>query len=875
MTNNTATPFSKDDDNHKNKASFSQYPRLKRYLGLLAGIAIAFISLYAFWHLASSTPRHETWNALHNIDSKNIMLAILFMIISYCGIALYDVIAVHIIAPGKIPLPLAAVTSAAGYAVSNALGFSFVTGGALRYRLYAQEKINIADITRITSMSWISMWLALMVILAFALILDPIGFPHLLAFMSGLERPIGFLLLIVLAALLFWLRKGARVLRIKSLSLPLPDAKNAIFQMIAGLIDLIGAAATLYIFMPADLNIGFAAFTVIYALAVVIGVFSHSPGGLGAFEAIIIAGLGMPSDGEVLAALVLYRLVYTVLPLILAAFGVALWEIIRQRKKMTSKAALVARIIEPFIPILSAALTFLAGVVMLISVVTPGRKIRLDVLSDILPMIFIETSNLAASLVAIILLIVSYGLAKRLANAWLVTMCLLAAGAVFCLTKGLDFEEALILCVFAWLLWQFRHSFYRRPLDSSFSISWGWLTSVITCIGAALWLGFFVYRHVEYSNNLWWDFAWNANAPRFLRASLVILAGIFIIALYNIIHRSSRKDNHHNYQIPDIIPSLVQSSPMSDTALALLGDKQFLISENQDGFIMFDRSGGSLIALGEPVSTNGDTLKSLAWEFHKKADGAALRTVFYSVGVENLPLYLDMGLSVLKLGETARVALENFTLEGAKRQPFRYAYRKAERDGLKFEIIPAKDVNLHLDELRDVSNSWLAKKSGAEKHFSIGNFNDEFLCRFDVAVMKKDDKIVAFANIWQSAHKNEITIDMMRYYANISNILMEALFANLLLYGKESGFKWFNLGAAPLSGLSTNRLASRWQRIGSFIYNRGRDLYHFDGLKAFKDKFDPVWTPYYLICPGGLDTAKVLFDVTTLINGNPLEFIRK
>ncbi len=79
----------------------------------------------------------------------------------------------------------------------------------------------------------------------------------------------------------------------------------------------------------------------------------------------------------------------------------------------------------------------------------------------------------------------------------------------------------------------------------------------------------------------------------------------------------------------------------------------------------------------------------------------------------------------------------------------------------------------------------------------------------------------------------------------------------------------------PLSGLSGSRLASRWNRFGSFIYKRGADLYHFDGLKAFKEKFDPVWTPHYMVCPGGLETPRALLDATTLINGSPLEFIRK
>jgi phosphatidylglycerol lysyltransferase len=104
---------------------------------------------------------------------------------------------------------------------------------------------------------------------------------------------------------------------------------------------------------------------------------------------------------------------------------------------------------------------------------------------------------------------------------------------------------------------------------------------------------------------------------------------------------------------------------------------------------------------------------------------------------------------------------------------------------------------------------------------------------------------------------------------------MDALFAKLLMYSKEQGYKWFNLGAAPLSGLSGSRLASRWNRFGSFIYRRGADLYHFDGLKAFKEKFDPVWTPHYMVCPGGFETPRALLDVTRLINGSPLEFIRK
>lgn len=854
---------------------FNHFMKLRGLVVPLIGVLIATVSLFVLWDLVEHTSRKDTIVALHNYDLRWLIMAALFTLLSYFGISLYDVVAVRTIAPKKIPDHVSALAGAAGYAISNALGFSFLTGGAIRFRIYAGDGIGVADVGRIISTSWFSMWFALFTIIGFALLLDPIHLPGFQFFNLTFDRLLGACIIISLLSLIIWLRGGEHQLRLYKFSLKLPGSKAALSQIAAGIIDLIFASATLYVLMPTDIAPGFLAFTMVYAIAVVIGVASHSPGGLGAFEATIIAGLGLHTDSAVLAALIVYRLIYTILPLLVATLGMVGWEVFRQRQRVSARTIMISRVVEPLIPILSAGLTFLAGIVLLISVVTPGVRPRLDILSGWFPLIFIETSNLAASVIGVGLLIVAYGLARRLTRAWFLTLCLLLVGAGACLTKGLDWEEAILLCIFAFVLGIFRHSFYRGSFKNDFSMSWSWLASICACVFSAIWLGFFIYRHVEYSGELWWSFAWNANAPRFLRASVVIIAGILVVTLYNIIHRPMQHRRAKKYDIPPSIPELVAKSPLADTALALLGDKEFLVDKEERGFIMYNRSGGSLIALGEPVSNDDEAIKKLAWDFYKKADRAALRTVFYGVSPKNLPLYLDMGLSVLKLGEVAKVYLPNFSLEGSKRQPFRYADRKAEREGLIFTVIPAGEVENHIKDLRAVSDAWLSFKSGAEKRFSIGYFDDDFLKRFDVAVMIKDNRIVAFANIWESGLKQEITVDMMRYLPNISKVMMEALFARILIYGKNQGYQWFNLGAAPLAGLSTNRLASRWHRIGSFIYRRGGGLYHFNGLKSFKEKFDPVWSPYYLICPGGLDTAKVLIDVTTLINGSPLEFFRK
>ena len=166
-------------------------------------------------------------------------------------------------------------------------------------------------------------------------------------------------------------------------------------------------------------------------------------------------------------------------------------------------------------------------------------------------------------------------------------------------------------------------------------------------------------------------------------------------------------------------------------------------------------------------------------------------------------------------------------------------------------------------------------KSGSESVFSLGSFENAYLSHFDIAVLRKEGTIVAFANVWRGAGNQEIAVDLMRHVPDASSVIMDGLFANLLMAAKGEGYRWFNLGAAPLSGLSDSHLASRWNRIGSFIYRRGAEFYRFDGLRAFKDKFGPKWTPYYLICPPGLATPRSLIDATNLVSGSPFEVFKR
>ena len=96
---------------------------------------------------------------------------------------------------------------------------------------------------------------------------------------------------------------------------------------------------------------------------------------------------------------------------------------------------------------------------------------------------------------------------------------------------------------------------------------------------------------------------------------------------------------------------------------------------------------------------------------------------------------------------------------------------------------------------------------------------------------------------------------------------MDALFAEMMLWGGKEGYRWLSLGAAPFSGVENRELAPIWNRIGGFIYEHGEQFYHFEGLRAFKEKFDPVWSPNYLACGGGLAAPRILYEVNMLVSG--------
>jgi phosphatidylglycerol lysyltransferase len=389
----------------------------------------------------------------------------------------------------------------------------------------------------------------------------------------------------------------------------------------------------------------------------------------------------------------------------------------------------------------------------------------------------------------------------------------------------------------------------------------------------AAWLVVFAYRHLTYDNELWWQFAFHASAPRSLRGSLLAVIIAAAYGLWRVLRPAPPPFSAPSEVDLNRVAELVQQSEESTANLALLGDKILKFNAERTACIMFQVSGSSWVVMGDPIGPP-EAGEALAWQFLEDCDAMAVTPVFYQVTTDHLPLYIDLGFTLSKLGEEARVPLEQFSLEGPARADLRQAHRRSQRDGASVEILSKEQVPGVLPELRAISDAWLAEKNTGEKRFSLGYFDERYLSNFDVAVVRHAGAAVAFANLWRG-RKEELSVDLMRYNEAAPKGVIDYMLIECMLWGRAQGFRWFNLGMAPLSGLEEHALAPAWHKIGRMVTRYGENFYGFEGLRKFKDKFDPVWRPRYLAAPDGLAMAGALLDVTALISGGVSKVLRK
>lgn len=838
-----------------------RFVRLKPFLVAAVALLIVGLSVLALSRLLSNVVYDDLVAAIDDTSWSQVGLAVLFTAGSFLALSIYDVHALRF-AGVRLPYRLVALASFCAYAVGNIAGFGPLTGGSVRYRFYSPFGLEPEAIAKVVAYVAAAFGFGLAFVAGLGLAISGPDLASLIGMPGTTVRGIGLLALAAVAAVLLFasLRRGS--VTVFGRAVALPEARDILAQLLATSVDVTCAAAVLYVLLP-DGDVSFPVVLAVFSVAVGAGVLSHLPGGVGIFETIVVGALGtkLPIDG-VISALLIYRIIYYVVPLVVAVAAMIVSE--ARRAAMASPALTAA--VSGIAPVILGTLAIVLGAMLVFSGVTPPADTRLDLMASFVPLPLVEGAHFVGSVIGVFLLVSGRGLVHRLDGAWWLTLTLAALSIPLALLKALAIGEAVLLAVLIVGLVSGRH-LYNRPaslLHDRLSPAW-WLC-IASILALALGILFFVYKEVPYSHDLWWQFEMSAAAPRSLRAAVGIGLATAAVATWLLIRPPSGRIEPAEPGDLARAVAILAGSGHASANLVRMGDKNLMFSDDGSAFLMYAKRGRSWISLGDPVGAEAGR-RELAWRFIELARAHGGRAVFYQVPAESLSLYADAGLSAFKLGEEAVVDLAAFDIKGSRRGNLRNAINKAERDGIVFEVVPTEGVPAILDELAAVSASWLEARKAREKTFSLGAFEPTYVASQPVAVLKREGRIFAFATLMISGDGREAAIDLMRFTPKSPNGTMELLFTRVLLHFKAAGFADFSLGMAPLAGLSDSPMAPLWHKLGRAAFEHGNAFYNFHGLRAFKTKFDPVWQQRYMAVAGGLNPLLALADVTFIISG--------
>jgi len=845
---------------------------LKMVAPVLLAFALFAGGTYALYRLLEPVNMRDVIAQARAVPTGELLAAFAATFAGYLALIGYDWSALRYLGR-KIPLRVIMVGGFLGYSFGNTIGVSAVSGGAVRFRIYSAFGLNAFEIAAISTFVSLAFGIGIVIIGMGALALHPYALGNMISWSPDIVRIAAAAIAFGLLAVMTWVAVSGKSLRIRSFEIPAPSVGILYGQLLFTLVDTSMAALTLYVLLP-DSAPDFITFLAIFAAAAMLGVLSHVPGGVGVFESVIIASLPAEVPIEhVAAALLLYRMIFYLVPFALAMVFVALNEA-RLAKGLVARIfgdvpdpmQPVMRAISSVAPTVTGTASLGLGVWMLLMAVLPAARPAAIDPHDFVGAILLEGGALLSAALGTVVILLALGLFRRISGAYWLTLAALAAGAVAAMLNDFDAQSALVLLAAVIVLLPLKREFFRAAKLTNNVLSLEWFALVAGIGFCALALLFLTHDFTPYSNDLWLTFGGDALTPRALRAGLLATAVMMFFLVYLALRPARSRGDEPSREALEKASKIIQSYSGPSANLALTGDKTLFFSDANDAFIMYGMQGKSWVALGDPVGPKA-SVRELAWAYFDAAYAANARPVFYEVSENYLSLWVEMGLTLHKIGEEAVVKLPAFSLAGGKFKNIRATYNKGLRLDQKMEMCLPPHSNALLDELGAVSLAWLELKNTQEKRFSVGRFSADYLQRFPIAVIRKNNRIIAFANVLEAPSEKSASLDLMRYIPDETDSIMEFLFVELLQFYRDRGFRTFSLGMAPLSGLSAKHGSRLWSRFGALLFRHGGAFYNFEGLRAFKQKFGPEWQPRFVAVPGSMPPLPALKDVTLLIAG--------
>ncbi len=841
-------------------------------------VFLAGIALFAVREL-HGLDIHGVRAVLQTLTPTQLLGIQLLSLTGVLAMSLYDWRAARLFDIG-LALPTLIRNAWIANAFNNLIGFSGLAGSGIRLLLLGGEGIDVRRAASFSALIMASVPVGLAVL----------SWPLLLTGGPGIERlPIPawtvWLALGAFAAYLpFYLLTLSKGLFSRLLRGLTPQSGSALAGLIAiSTLDWLLAATTAWVALEfSGAAIPWEQFLAGFVLASTLGILSLIPGGLGVFDTALVVLLAPFATGTetLVSGVLVYRLCYYLVPWLIAVYLGAdklilprFWQhtlLARQWREsaLPGLLRLPLNILATLGVRALAYLTFAGGVVLLASAAFPALSDRFTVLNRILPLAAIEISHTLSVAIGVLLIALSRGIAEQVRSAYLLTQVMLVTGALSSVLKGFDYEEALILLAVGLLLkWQ-RGRFYRESYPLLNPRSLIWLAALVVSVFGFAWLGDRVHGNIPFGWEHLSGFAPTLEAPRFARGLLIAAAVAIGFIGWTFYQRPKAAPVSPDRQaLAEAEAVLHQYGGSEFSHLLFLGDKFLLWSPDHKAFIQYGQIRDRLIALGDPCG-DPNAFDAAILAFRDYADRHDLTPCLYEVSETHMHRYHDAGFALFKLGETAMVELATFTTAGKRGESLRHSANRARRDGAEFAVLVQPLAEEIWPQLRAISDTWLAERGAAEKGFSLGCYNEDYLRRSPIAVIRVKERIVAFANLMPDyGSHTELSIDLMRHLPDAPPGAMDYLFIELIQTAKAQGYRYFNLGMAPLAGVGEIRYARAGEKVARLAFEYGNRFYNYKGLRSFKEKFHPEWRSAYLAYPVLTPLPMLLMDSAALIAG--------
>ena len=322
--------------------AFLRHKQILHKMGVVISITVIGIACYVLYHMLRGIDVAEVIDAIKGTEPRQIALAALFVAAGYFTLTFYDWFAVRAIGRSDVPYRVNAIAGFTSYSIGHNVGASVFTGGAVRYRIYSAWGLNAIDVAKVCFLAGLTFWLGNAAVLGLGIAWHPEAAANIDQLPVWLNRTVACITLVGLASYVAWVWAKPRVVGRGPWTVTLPGGTLTLLQIAIGIIDLGFCALAMYVLVPDEPNVGFVTVAVIFVSATLLGFASHSPGGLGVFDAAMLVGLWQMDREELLAGMLLFRMLYYITPFVISVILLTLREVIigARSKRLQGLAAM-------------------------------------------------------------------------------------------------------------------------------------------------------------------------------------------------------------------------------------------------------------------------------------------------------------------------------------------------------------------------------------------------------------------------------------------------------------------------------------------------------------------------------------------------------